>query len=231
MKPWLSRLLNSTWAIPTSVLALGGFWVASLEEADKEIRTIENDIQITRRDILSDQVQRLNNEWRLKQVNTTDNGQAPQLVLYRENLYPQGNPPYKDLVGQKKKKKIKRSATANLDKKLKDELAALKLVRQKRKVNLPRSLDNPVKKRKAIKMLADTYKIFNRDIDVATEVVQDAIDNNSRTEDEINEALEAINQMKKGRRMLIEKIQIIEEASEDDDDGDTDDFVNDDEEN
>ncbi len=213
MSSWLSRIVNSGLIIPTSVLALGGFWVFSIDETDSEIQKLETKLQLARRDVIQEHhVDRANQHWR--RVAELDQGQAKQLVVKKENLYPYGNPPYKDLVAASTKKTIRKTKLER-DSKLDEELEAMRLTKKKKAKNLPRSLNDPVKRRKAIKMLTDTYKVFDRDIEVATQVVQDAIDNNSRTEAEINEALEAINQMKRGRQMLIEKIQVIEDAQGD----------------
>jgi len=216
MDYWLSRLLNSTWIIPTSILALGGFFIGTLEDAETEIEKIESKIQSSRADLLHDsRPAHVDMALRIEAHLQSDRGQAPQLTLYKENLYPNGNPPYKNLLVEARPKVKAQKRREILDSTLREEIEVAKLL-HKQKKKLPRSLNDPVKRRKAIKMLADTYKIFNRDINVASQVVQDAIDNNTRTEAEINEALEAIEQMKRGRHMLIEKIQIIDEADEED---------------
>jgi len=213
MMDWFKKILYASWFIPGSLILCGGFWMGYYEHSSTELQQTENSFQRQNRSVYSEG----NTETRHKFAVSYEmkDTQSPPLSIPKENLYPNGNPPYVDILSLAdakygKHKKILKVNTQK-DISLKNELDALKLDKNNQK-ELPTSLKNPEKQRQAVKMLTDTYKVFDEHIDIATQVVNDAVANGSRTEDEINEALEAIEQMKRGRRMVIDKIQILENA-------------------
>lgn len=208
----MNRIWEKFW-LPGSILIFGGFIAWSSADFQDDVQRTENHLRRLKTGVLSDS-EPIRWQYRPRAAEA----QARAVQFQKENMYPYGNPPYKDIlrIASRRNHKPVRKAEKLINRpaELEAELEALEND-QDADLQLPSSLKrDPEKRKEALKMYTDTYKVFERQIQIATEVVKDAAATGSRTEKEINEALEAIEQMKRGRRMVIDRIRVIEKASE-----------------
>jgi len=193
--------------IPLSFFLFGGYTIFQLNESKVEINNTENAI----RHIINERksyIQSDRNPVVRRRIQVLAGYQPDARPIMYKNMYPKGNPPYKNFFA----KKHQPLTDLNLDDDSTMDLAQDNLGPLTDR-KLPDYLRNDLHKRNRVKQqILKNYQAISKDVEISKRIIQREINQGSRTEAEIKEALEALEKKKEAQEMLMEDMQVIQQA-------------------